>query len=899
MSTFQRNEQSMVDTPAWALEKIREAKEKKLATLHLSVAYNDSREKLTKLPDEIFELSWLTALGLSGNGLRTLPESITRLQNLTTLDLSDNELNTLPVSITKLQNLISLNLNYNRLHTLPEWIGQLQSLISLNLNYNKLSPLPESIAQLQNLVSLNLNLNQLSALPEWIGQLQNLTSLDLNGNRLRTLPESIGQLQNLTSLNLNYNRLRTLPESIGQLQNLTSLNLNFNELRTLPESIGQLQNLTSLGLSGNPLVSPPTEIAERGIGAIREYLRQLGQEGMDYLYEAKLLILGEGGAGKTTLANKLLNTNYKLREEKTTSGVDVLKWSFSVEGDRQFRANIWDFGGQEIYHATHQFFLTRRSLYALVADTRKEDTDFYYWLNIAELLSDGSPLLIVKNEKQDRHREINERALKGQFDSLKQILATNLATNRGLQDVREEIEHYLKKLPHIGSPLPKTWIRVREQLEKDPRNYISLEEYLSICSDNGFGETKDALQLSGYLHDIGVFLHFQDEPLLRKTVILKPKWGTDAVYKVVDNQAVIKNLGRFTLENLDRIWTAPEYESMRDELLQLMMKFKLCYEIPTQRGTYIAPQLLTENQPDYPWNEKDNLLLRYSYQFMPKGILTQFIVVMHPYIREQRIVWKSGVVIAKDDTSAEVIEYYGKREIHVRVAGPQARDLLTIIRHELKQIHDTYKRLKYDELIQCNCPACRYSQEPHFYTVAELLDFRANDQLEIQCRKKPYHMVNVMGLLGDVMDLSKLSEREPHPSVFVQGDYVAGDKTMADKNISISGSTVHGSVVAAESIKDSFNTINNSNAGDDLKDTLTQLAKAVEAMAKELPEEKAEEAADDMKRLAEEATKEKPSPRWYNVSIEGLIAAAQNLGEIGDDVIKLAEKVMKILTAGL
>jgi GTPase SAR1 family protein len=43
---------------------------------------------------------------------------------------------------------------------------------------------------------------------------------------------------------------------------------------------------------------------------------------------------------------------------------------------KNFRVNIWDFGGQEIYHQTHQFFLTERSLYALVADTRTENTDF-------------------------------------------------------------------------------------------------------------------------------------------------------------------------------------------------------------------------------------------------------------------------------------------------------------------------------------------------------------------------------------------------------------------------------------------------------------------------------------------------------------------------------------------
>jgi internalin A len=544
-------------------------------------------------------LPWLRFLNLSHNGLSTLPESITRLQNLTSLNLRDNVLRTLPEWMTQLQNLTSLDLSGNALNPLPESITQLQSLISLDLSHNGLSAPPESITQLQNLTSLNLRDNGLRMLPEWITQLQNLTSLDLSHNGLSGLPESFGQLQNLTSLDLSHNGLSALPYLIGQLQNLTQLDLRDNGLRKLPESMAQLQNLTKLALDGNALISPPEEIARKGIKAIREYLRQLDQEGVDHLYEAKLLILGEGGAGKTTFARKILDNSYVLRDEESTKGVDVLRWSFPIEGGTQFRVNIWDFGGQEIYHATHQFFLTRRSLYALVVDTRKDDTDFYYWLNVAELLSDSSPLLIIKNEIQDRHREINERQLKGQFGGLKEVLATNLATNRDLEKVREAVKYHIKTLPHIGSPLPKTWVRVRERLEKDSRNYITFDEYLSICKNNGFTQAKDSLQLSGYLHDIGVFLHFQEEPLLRKTVILKPTWGTDAVYKVLDNQMVIRNLGHFTRADLETIWEDPEYETMRDELLQLMMKFKLCYEIPTQKGTYIAPQLLTEDQPDY------------------------------------------------------------------------------------------------------------------------------------------------------------------------------------------------------------------------------------------------------------------------------------------------------------
>ncbi|MEH2302831.1 MAG: COR domain-containing protein [Nostoc sp.] len=487
--------------------------------------------------------------------------------------------------------------------------------LSSNLNIDdkeKLTEIPAEVFELEWLEVLYLNGNKLTTLPEAIADLQQLTSLDLSGNELMTLPEAIARLQKLTLLNLSGNQLMTLPEAIADLQQLTTLFLSGNKLTTLPEAIADLQQLIYLILSNNPIEKPPLEVVSKGLKAIKDYLRQLKEEGTDYLYEAKLLIIGEGGVGKTTLAKKIEDQNYQLKEEDSTKGIEVIHWRFPMENGREFRVNIWDFGGQEIYHATHQFFLTKRSLYVLVADTRKEDTDFYYWLNIVELLSDNSPLLIIKNEKQNRHQEINELQLRGQFTNLKGTLPTNLADNSGLEQVLKQIKHYVKNLPHIGSALPKTWVRVREALESDARNYINLDEYLNICQQNGFTQRNDKLQLSSYLHDLGVCLHFQEDALLNKTVILKPKWGTDAVYKVLDNQKVISNLGSFTRSDLANIWCEDEYAAMHDELLRLMINFKLCYEIPRSQGKYIAPQLLSANQPSYDWNETNNLILRYT-----------------------------------------------------------------------------------------------------------------------------------------------------------------------------------------------------------------------------------------------------------------------------------------------
>lgn len=271
--------------------------------------------------------------------------------------------------------------------------------------------------------------------------------------------------------------------------------------------------------------------------------------------------------------------------------------------------------------------------------------------------------------------------------------------------------------------------------------------------------SKDKLQLSGYLHDLGVCLHFQEDPLLKKTVILKPKWGTDAVYKVLDNQQVIKNFGKFTKSDLASIWSDDDYAIMHDELLQLMINFKLCYKIPDKQNQYIAPQLLSLNSPDYDWDENNNLILKYTYEFMPKGILTQFIVLIHQLIYEQKYVWRNGVILSKDNTQAEVIEYYDKREVKIRVAGDHKRDLLTIVTHELDKLHQSFNRLKCHKLIPCNCEVCKGSQNPHFYKFESLKRRIADSIPEIECDIS-YQKVSVLGLIYDVMVQEKPATSE-------------------------------------------------------------------------------------------------------------------------------------------
>jgi internalin A len=633
---------------------------------------------------------------------------------------------------------------------------------SLDLSNRHITELPAAISRFTG-VSIDLSGNKLTALPKEIGDMANLTGLYLSGNIGLELPKEISSLHELAWLDLAGMGMTEVPTAVFALKQLMCLDLSGNQIKALPADLVQFQNLQHLYLGDNPIDEPPLEVlnldssGRADLENIRAYFRQTA-EGTDRLYEAKLLIVGEPGAGKTSLARKIEDPAYPVpQEQKSTEGIEVIPWKFRMADGTEFRVNIWDFGGQEIYKDTHQFFLTKRSLYLLVADMRREDTDFNYWLNIVEMLSDGSPVLIVQNKNQDREREIDEQTLRGLFGSLEKTLPTNLATNEGLTAISDAIKFHISQLPHVGASLPKTWVKVREALERDTRNYIGLDEYLDICRRNGFKDRADSLQLSDYLHDLGICLHFQYDPVLRNTIILKPKWGTDAVYKVLDNRTVALNFGKFDKNNLAAIWNDAEYEGMDHELLQLMVNFKLCYRIPNTKD-YIAPQLLTGKQPQYDWDERDNLILRYEYTFMPKGILTQLIVAMHEWIVSQDWVWKSGVILGQDGTRAEVVETYDLREIKIRIGGKHKKDLLVIITHEIDKIHATYRRLKCGKMIPCNCVECKGSQYPYFYPYEELRRFVEKGLPDKQCGSSG-EMVNVRGLIDDVIDTAEFRHK--------------------------------------------------------------------------------------------------------------------------------------------
>ena len=500
------------------------------------------------------------------------------------------------------------------------------------------------------------------------------------------------------------NSIPHLPEEIGNLQTLKTLVIASSNLQSLPRSITRLQKLEHLDLRGNPLLSIPDElfIKTNQPQSLLNYLSWLWSEQPKPLAETKMLVVGQGSVGKTSLIRKVTGTYFNRLQTKT-DGIAIKRWEVpntQIIDENQpstLRVNIWDFGGQEIMHATHQFFLTRRSLYLLVLDARltQEENRVEYWLKIIQSFGGESPVLLVGNKIDQHPLDIDRSGLQKKYSNIVGILETSAITGAGVDELEAEISVQINKLTHVHDVLPSTWFEVKNQLEKLGRvqNYISQEKYTETCSSVQISDETSQRTLLGLLHDLGIILHFQDDPRLEALGILNPQWVTNGVYKIINAHALFQKKGVLKLDMLADILPDDEYPAnKRLFIIDMMRKFELCYDIVPEQ-IFLIPDLLPKDEP-FTGEWDGALAFQYHYNVLPASIISRFIVRMNIYIH--KTVWRSGVVLKKRNNTALIKADTEDRKIYVWVKGAEhtRRDFLAAIRTELDAIHKTIIKIE-------------------------------------------------------------------------------------------------------------------------------------------------------------------------------------------------------------
>ena len=633
------------------------------------------------------------------------------VEGWTELDLRDEGLFELPPEIGQLTNLVKLYLWRNHLSFVPTEIGQLTNLIELNLGENRLIDIPPEIGELTNLKVLRLEGNRLTTFPPEIGKMSSLLELDLYSNQLTVIPPEVWQLTNLTSLKLWDNELTVISPEIGQLKSLIWLNISRNRLTHFPETLQQLTQLKLLDLRYNQVQGFSQEVFEERFNPSLILETYFGKRRP--LHEAKMLLVGQGGVGKTALARQLLHDLPPDSTQGKTEGVDIQKWSVTpAHAAEPITLNLWDFGGQGVYQATHQFFFTSRSLYLIVINARtgEKESRLRHWLKLVGSLSDNAPAIIVVNQQDQHSLALNERELKHKYSNLLAIIPTSCTTGAGIADLRQTIIEALAQLPHINDQFPIAWFELKSQLEAMDGNYITYEDYQKFCANAGINSRADQRSWVQVLHQLGVVLNYQDEKYrhLEGTHVLKPEWVTDGVYRILSDPhgEIVANNGILTASMLDTVLDPDDYPRHQQHfIVEMMRKFELSFRIPHRHEQYLIPDLLPDNQPELsaigfaPETAALHFQIHYT-EFLPGSILSRFMVGMMASL-DRRNSWRNGAVLTFDGNHALVRADLDVRKIYITVTGTEAtrRSLLNSIRMQLHAIHSTFPNLPLTEHI--------------------------------------------------------------------------------------------------------------------------------------------------------------------------------------------------------
>ena len=704
--------------------------------VHLTTLYLENNQ-LSTLPLEIGHLAKLKDLYLSNNQLSAIPPEIGQLANLRVLSLGDNQLSTLPPEINRLANLLELSLDGNQLSTLPPEISRLANLTVLSLDGNQLSTLPPEISRLSNLTTLWLENNQLITLPEEVGRLANLTRLFLENNQLTTLPPQIGRLAALTELYLAHNQLSTLPPQIGQLAKLTRLDLDGNQLIILPAEIGQLSNLKQLALQANRLETLPRSLrnlvklqglylhdnpvlklspsvlgsdprtATEGWASAKSILdfyfsRQTGKT--HPLNEVKLILVGRGGAGKTSTVQALRGQPFREGEE-STPGIALCDWTMDGCKGQPVTAHVWDFAGQVITHALHQFFFSVRSVYVVVLTGREnnERDDAEYWLRLIKAFGTdeqghGPPVIVALNkwDVPGCRPRVDRSALQEHYPFIRSFVEMDCKSKKGVPKLKAALCREVDRLKWVRDPIPEEWDAVRRALTtgRKKRAHLTYAEYRALCAEHGVTDEGQQDSLAEILHNLGAALNYRNDPRLREATVLQPEWLTKNVYALV--RRAERQAGALKQADVDVVLRAEKDKTMRAYLVQIMERFEIAYAPrASSAGVWLVPQALPDEQPkgmEVFRDAADATRLRYTYQALPEGLVARAIVRLHAFIEEARgkkQQWGSGAVLTREGARALIRTEPQDRQVMITVTGAKKarQQLAGLCQAEMREIH--------------------------------------------------------------------------------------------------------------------------------------------------------------------------------------------------------------------
>jgi GTPase SAR1 family protein len=467
-------------------------------------------------------------------------------------------------------------------------------------------------------------------------------------------------------------------------------------------------------------LSVPNEIMEQGAAAVVRRVADIKKWGAEQLNEARVLILGEKGSGKTSLARRLKSPTYPMPgDNDSTEGVDVVDWNIPKDGENpngEVNVHIWDFAGHVITHAAHRCFMSERCLYILLINGRTEgDNRTEYWLEQIRNYGGNSPVLILVNKRDDHRFDIPENTLKKAFPAILGFHQVNINTGgEPLKRFRKTVMKHLRDNPLwknqiIAAPAYKVKESLRLQFAQGSE-YITYDEFNKIAEVNKIAPD-ERKQLLEDLRALGICLWYDTGDMREfDTMVLNPSWITHGIYRLI-NWGLSNKKHILSISDFHKVFTGVDVERYPVEkaefLFRLMKTYQLAFFKVKDAKKIFVPLLLPADRtdsvllPEYPFGNRLRMEYRANQSLPPYTVAR--LAVLHSDELDEKNSWRFGAVLQWGKSTALVEEDERTRSVTVCVRGAKQTDYISRLRYTLDSIFDDYKssrpELKYEVLL--------------------------------------------------------------------------------------------------------------------------------------------------------------------------------------------------------
>jgi len=293
-------------------------------------------------------------------------------------------------------------------------------------------------------------------------------------------------------------------------------------------------------------------------------------------------------------------------------------------------------------NATHQFFLTKRSVYVLVLDARKDANNseqIRQWVQRVRATGGDSPIIVLANQSDVNpgFGFENERELQNEFPQIKSFLKISCKNGENIDLFKDKLAELIPTAELFKTEIDERWITIKNRLQEETKQkyYLNEARFLEICNEARLTEKDGQKNAINFLHDLGQVLHF-DDLNLSEYYVLNPYWITYGAYQILTSKYAGEKNGIVSMDKLEYIvneekdkkesYQPVNYKKIkystndRRFLIEILRQFKLCFCVP-DGSQFIIPDLLETTEPlditDPIRNSEKNIQFVYEYDYLP------------------------------------------------------------------------------------------------------------------------------------------------------------------------------------------------------------------------------------------------------------------------------------------